>query len=87
MMDVLSIAASGMQSAMCSFGDSAANIVAAEIPAPPAPAIVSTVMAVPQADIAGDVVGALEAANSFRANLALFRTGAAMFKSLLDTVA
>jgi len=89
-MDAMSIATSGMQSAMRSFGASAANIVADFPPAPVqsgAAPIVSTVMTVPQADMSGDVVGALESVNSFRANLAVFRTGAAMFKSLLDTVA
>ena len=93
-MTVMSIAASGMQSAMQSFGASAANIVAADLPAPTQPAAPPTAMGmlnVPQlggtGDIAGDVVNALEAANSFRANLAVFQTGAAMFKSLIDTVA
>jgi flagellar basal-body rod protein FlgC len=44
-------------------------------------------VATPNVDMPSQIVGMMEAANSFRANLAVYRTSSRLFKSLLDTVA
>ncbi len=44
-------------------------------------------VATPNVDMPSQMVGMMEAANSFRANLAVYRTSSRLFKSLLDTVA
>ena len=43
-------------------------------------------VAAPNVDIPTQIVNAMEAANSFRANLAVYQTASRMYKSLLDTV-
>jgi len=43
-------------------------------------------IASPSVDLANQVVDQISAVNSFRANLAVFRTASQMYKSLLDTV-
>lgn len=99
MMDAMNIAASGMQAAMRSFGAHAANIANADSaaqesskPDPGKPggiyqptAIVQGML--PNIDIASEVVGTIQAAASFRANLAVFESSARLHKALLDTVA
>ena len=90
----MTIAASGMQACLRSFTAHAANIVNAQstVQAPATAANVyqptSIVQGlIPGGDTATEMVGALQAANDFRASLAAFRAGDRMFKTLLDTVA
>jgi hypothetical protein len=92
MSNVMSIAASGMQSALRAFGASAAEVTQAALPPQtvqaPAPAVAGTLNAPPAGgDLAAAVVDSLQAANAFRANLAVFRTAQQMSKTLLDTLA
>ena len=90
----MSIAASGMQSALRAFGASAAEVTQAVLPPQtvqsPAATVAGTLNAPPTAaggDLAAAVVDSLQAANAFRANLAVFRTAQQMSKTLLDTIA
>jgi len=95
MTDVTAIAASGLQSSARAFESYAAAVVQDGLtaPSPPAPQAITyqPVTTAPSLALAPDMptamVGAMEAANSFRANLAVFRTGARMFRALLDIVA
>jgi hypothetical protein len=92
MTNVMSIAASGMQSAMRSFGDAAAAVVSAGFPTAPAAAATTSGMlnAPPVAalgDLAEPMVDALQAANAFRANLAVFQIGQQMSRAMLDSTA
>ena len=97
MNDAMTIAASGMQAAMRAFTTHAANVVNADAPAASQSAaggnvyqpttIVQGQIPIPNSDSATEIVGTIQAANSFRADLAVFQTSARMFKSLLDTLA
>jgi flagellar basal-body rod protein FlgC len=44
-------------------------------------------IATPNVDIASQIVAQIEAANSFRANLAVYKAASGLYKSLLNTVA
>jgi flagellar basal-body rod protein FlgC len=44
-------------------------------------------IATPNVDIASQIVDQIEAVNSFRANLAVYKAASGLYKSLLDTVA
>lgn len=93
MSNAMSIAASGMQSALRAFGASATEVTQAALPpqtVQPAAATVAgtlnTPSVAPGGDLAAAVVDSLQAANAFRANLAVFRTAQQMSKTLLDTL-
>ena len=92
MTNVMSIAVSGMQSAMRGFSAAAADVVAAGFPVSPAAApTASGALNAPSlsafGDLAAPMVDALQAANSFRASLAVFQAGEQMVKTALDTLA
>jgi flagellar basal-body rod protein FlgC len=44
-------------------------------------------VATPNVDMASQIVAQIEAVNSFRANLAVYKAASGLYKSLLDTVA
>jgi hypothetical protein len=91
MTNVMAIAVCGMQSAQRAFGAAATNVVAAGLPAAtaisPATSRPLNAPAPLAGDLAAPMIGALQAANSFRASLALFRAGERMIKTTIDTLA
>ena len=78
----------------------AADLVAQGVGAAPPPAVgtasspvlsppanlVQGIIATPQDEMVIDMIGMAEAANSFRANLAVYRVAAGAEKNLLDTL-
>lgn len=91
MTNVMAIAASGMRSAERAFGAAAAHLVSAGFPTEAASPIRSGRLNGPSlsgfGDLATPMVDAMQAANSFRASLALFRVGERMTKTAIDALA
>jgi len=91
MADAMTIAASGLQAAGQAMSALASNVVNANrlgpaIATPPVqtPSANSQgVIAAPTLDMATLVVSQMEAANAFRANLAVYRTASRMYRALL----
>ena len=89
MADAMTIALSGLKSADLALTRAAANIVnasslgtAADTPSRAMPAQTGPAP-MPALDMATQLVSQMEAAVSFRANLAVYRTASAMYRSLL----
>jgi len=89
MADAMTIAASGLQAAGQAMSALASDVVNANrlgpvIATPAAPAATAqSVLAPPNLDMATLLVSQMEAANAFRANLAVYRTASRMYQSLL----
>ena len=84
----MTIAASGMRAAERALSVVASDVAVATATAPvpattPAQAPYARVQGAPNLDLATLMVSQMEAANSFRANLAVYRTASAMYRSLL----
>ena len=93
MTDAITTAAYGMQSAMRAFSAHAEKIASADIAAPtPAKSgsitqpttIVQNLL--PNIDLPSEIVGSIQAAASFRANLAVFQAGSRLQQKLLDVL-
>ena len=91
MADAMTIAASGMRAAERALSVVASDVAVAAMTAPipattPAQAPYANLrgmIAAPNLDMATLMVSQMEAANSFRANLAVYRTASRMYQSLL----
>lgn len=95
MADAMTIAASGLQAAGRALSVAAVNIandatvgpVSAEPPDPAQTAQTANrpvlASAAPMLDLASQLVSQMEAANAFRANLAVYRTASRMYRALL----
>ena len=88
MSDAFTIAASGLRSAEQVFTAAAFNIVSAANQAPAAPPPPPAPGTAPTAplDLATQMVAQIEAANAFRANLAVYRTASSMYRALLRAI-